>query len=107
MFNSNNSVSLLTNINWCIHVNNWMQYTFAAKHNNETKTLDILVPDRIGVYYNFDGGQLTFYSTISNVPLHTFRMKFTQPLLLAFMIWYGGLAGSTGLQVPKHPALPI
>ncbi|XP_031413291.1 FSD1-like protein [Meleagris gallopavo] len=90
-----------TNISWCIHVNNWLQNTFAAKHNNKTKTLDIPVPDRLGVYCNFDGGQLTFYNAVSKVPLHTFRMKFTQPLLPAFMIWCGGLAVSTGLQVPS------
>ncbi|XP_042722242.1 FSD1-like protein isoform X1 [Lagopus leucura] len=90
-----------TNVSWCVHVNNWMQNTFAAKHNNKTKTLDIPAPDRLGVYCNFDGGQLTFYNAISKVPLHTFRMKFTQPLLPAFMIWCGGLAVSTGLQVPS------
>ncbi|XP_021236416.1 FSD1-like protein isoform X2 [Numida meleagris] len=90
-----------TNISWCIHVNNWLQNTFAAKHNNKTKTLDIPVPDRLGVYCNFDGGQLTFYNAISKVPLYTFRIKFTQPLLPAFMIWCGGLAVSTGLQVPS------
>ncbi|KAM6304196.1 FSD1-like protein isoform 2-T2 [Podargus strigoides] len=44
-----------TNSSWCIHINNWLQTTFSAKHNNKTKTLDIPVPDRIGVYCNFDG----------------------------------------------------
>uniref|UniRef100_A0A669QQ66 Uncharacterized protein n=1 Tax=Phasianus colchicus TaxID=9054 RepID=A0A669QQ66_PHACC len=93
-----------TNISWCIHVNNWLQNTFAAKHNNKTKTLDIPVPDRLGVYCNFDGGQLTFYNAISKVPLHTFRMKFTQPLLPAFMIWCGGLANGKKLW-HKPPSL--
>ncbi|POI33919.1 hypothetical protein CIB84_002329, partial [Bambusicola thoracicus] len=50
-----------TNISWCIHVNNWLQNTLAAKHNNKTKTLDLPVPDRLGVYCNFDGGKLKFY----------------------------------------------
>ncbi|MGH0176990.1 UNVERIFIED_CONTAM: hypothetical protein FKN15_013656 [Acipenser sinensis] len=45
-----------TNTSWCIHVNNWLQATFAAKHNNKAKTLDMPVPDRIGVYCDFDGG---------------------------------------------------
>ncbi|NXL92465.1 FSD1L protein, partial [Alectura lathami] len=90
-----------TNISWCIHVNNWLQSTFSAKHNNRSKTLDVPVPDRLGVYCNFDGGQLTFYNATSKVPLYTFRIKFTQPLLPAFMIWCGGLAVSTGLQVPS------
>ncbi|NWS75015.1 FSD1L protein, partial [Crotophaga sulcirostris] len=90
-----------TNSSWCIHVNNWLQTTFSAKHNNKTKTLDIPVPDRIGVYCDFDGGQLAFYNANSKELLHTFRTKFTQPLLPGFMIWCGGLTVSTGLQVPS------
>ncbi|NWI92315.1 FSD1L protein, partial [Pitta sordida] len=90
-----------TNSSWCIHINNWLQTTFSAKHNNKAKTLDIPVPDRIGVYCDFDGGQLSFYNANSKALLHTFRAKFTQPLLPGFMIWCGGLTVSTGLQVPS------
>ncbi|NWU88999.1 FSD1L protein, partial [Upupa epops] len=89
-----------TSSSWCIHINNWLQTTFSAKHNNKTKTLDIPVPDRIGVYCDFDGGQLAFYNANSKELLHTFKTKFTQPLLPGFMIWCGGLTVSTGLQVP-------
>ncbi|XP_074994461.1 FSD1-like protein isoform X3 [Calonectris borealis] len=90
-----------TNSSWCIHINNWLQTTFSAKHNNKSKTLDIPVPDRIGVYCDFDGGQLVFYNANSKERLHTFRTRFTQPLLPGFMIWCGGLTVSTGLQVPS------
>ncbi|NXN71302.1 FSD1L protein, partial [Himantopus himantopus] len=90
-----------TNSSWCIHINNWLQTTISAKHNNKAKTLDIPVPDRIGVYCDFDGGQLAFYNANSKQLLHTFRTKFTQPLLPGFMIWCGGLTVSTGLQVPS------
>ncbi|XP_064293902.1 FSD1-like protein isoform X2 [Phalacrocorax carbo] len=89
-----------TNSSWCIHINNWLQTTFSAKHNNKTKTLDMPVPDRIGVYCDFDGGQLAFYNANSKELLHTFRTKFAQPLLPGFTIWCGGLTVSTGLQVP-------
>ncbi|NXW11270.1 FSD1L protein, partial [Fregetta grallaria] len=75
-----------TNSSWCIHINNWLQTTFSAKHNNKTRTLDIPVPDRIGVYCDFDGGQLAFYNANSKERLHTFRTKFTQPLLPGFMV---------------------
>ncbi|NXH78834.1 FSD1L protein, partial [Hydrobates tethys] len=75
-----------TNSSWCIHINNWLQTTLSAKHNNKAKTLDVPVPDRIGVYCDFDGGQLTFYNAISKQRLHTFRTKFTQPLLPGFMV---------------------
>ncbi|NXE38780.1 FSD1L protein, partial [Ptilorrhoa leucosticta] len=90
-----------TNSSWCIHINNWLQTTFSAKHNNKAKTLDIPVPDRIGVYCDFDKGQLSFYNANSKTLLYTFRTKFTQPLLPGFMIWCGGLTVSTGLQVPS------
>uniref|UniRef100_A0A8C0GYH5 Fibronectin type III and SPRY domain containing 1 like n=1 Tax=Chelonoidis abingdonii TaxID=106734 RepID=A0A8C0GYH5_CHEAB len=90
-----------TNTSWCIHVNNWLQTTFAAKHNNKAKALDMTVPDRIGVYCDFDGGQLSFYNASSKQLLYTFKTKFTQPLLPGFMVWCGGLALSTGLQVPS------
>ncbi|PKK25249.1 FSD1-like protein isoform X1 [Columba livia] len=90
-----------TNSSWCIHINNWLQTTFSAKHNNKTKILDIPVPDRIGVYCDFDGGHLAFYNANSKELLHTFRTKFTQPLLPGFMIWCGGLTVNTGLQVPS------
>ncbi|NXJ56808.1 FSD1L protein, partial [Spizaetus tyrannus] len=90
-----------TNSSWCIHINNWLQTTLSAKHNNKTRTLVIPVPDRIGVYCDFDGGQLAFYNANSKQLLYTFRTKFTQPLLPGFMIWCGGLTVSTGLQVPS------
>ncbi|TFK01760.1 14-3-3 protein epsilon [Platysternon megacephalum] len=75
-----------TNTSWCIHVNNWLQTTFAAKHNNKAKALDMTVPDRIGVYCDFDGGQLSFYNASSKQLLYTFKTKFTQPLLPGFMV---------------------
>uniref|UniRef100_A0A8B9DUE7 Fibronectin type III and SPRY domain containing 1 like n=1 Tax=Anser cygnoides TaxID=8845 RepID=A0A8B9DUE7_ANSCY len=75
-----------TNSSWCIHINNWLQSTFSAKHNNKSKTLDIPIPDRIGVYCNFDGGQLMFYNANSKELLYAFRTKFTQPLLPGFMV---------------------
>lgn len=49
-----------TNSSWCIHINNWLQSTLSAKHNNKSKTLDLPITDRIGVYCNFDGGKLQF-----------------------------------------------
>ncbi|XP_021332376.2 FSD1-like protein isoform X1 [Danio rerio] len=86
---------------WCIHVNNWLQNSFAAKHNNKAKNLDVPVPDSIGVYCDFDRGQLAFYNAENKQLLHMFKMKFTQPVVPAFMVWCGGLILSTGLQVPS------
>nr|XP_056704087.1 FSD1-like protein isoform X2 [Euleptes europaea] len=89
-----------TNTSWCVHINNWLQTTFAAKHNNKAKVLDVVVPDRIGIYCDFDGGQLSFYNASSKQLLYTFKTKFSQPLLPGFMVWCGGLTVTTGLQVP-------
>uniref|UniRef100_A0A4X2JXQ6 Fibronectin type III and SPRY domain containing 1 like n=1 Tax=Vombatus ursinus TaxID=29139 RepID=A0A4X2JXQ6_VOMUR len=90
-----------TNTSWCIHVNNWLQSTFAAKHNNKAKALDVVVPERIGVFCDFDGGQLSFYNAASKQLLYSFKTKFTQPVLPGFMVWCGRLSLSTGLQVPS------
>ncbi|XP_018420970.1 PREDICTED: FSD1-like protein isoform X2 [Nanorana parkeri] len=90
-----------TNTSWCLHVNNWLQATFAAKHNNKAKALEVSVPDKIGVYCDFDGGQLSFYNASTKQLLHSFKTKFTQPVVPAFMAWCGGITLYTGLQVPS------
>ncbi|XP_031433651.1 FSD1-like protein isoform X2 [Clupea harengus] len=90
-----------TNTSWCIHVNNWLQTSFAAKHNNKAKSLDVTMPEQIGVYCDLDGGQLSFYNAESKQLLHTFKTKFGQPVVPAFMVWCGGLTLATGLQVPS------
>ncbi|XP_067414337.1 fibronectin type III and SPRY domain-containing protein 1 isoform X2 [Emydura macquarii macquarii] len=45
-----------TSSSWCVHLNNWLQVSFTAKHNNKAKILDVPVPDCIGVYCNFHEG---------------------------------------------------
>ncbi|XP_029460546.1 FSD1-like protein isoform X2 [Rhinatrema bivittatum] len=90
-----------TGTSWCVHVNNWLQVSFSAKHNNKAKALEMGVPDRIGVYCDFDGGQLSFYNASSKQLLYTFKTKFIQALVPGFMVWCGGLTLYTGLQVPS------
>lgn len=63
--------------------------------------MDGQVPDRIGVYCDYDGGQISFYNADTKQLLHTFKTKFTQPIIPAFMVWCGGLSLYTGLQVPS------
>ncbi|XP_059499043.1 FSD1-like protein isoform X4 [Stegostoma tigrinum] len=86
---------------WCVHINNWLQTSFAAKHNNKAKFMDAQVPDKIGVYCDYDGGHVSFYNADTKQLLHTFKTKFTQPVIPAFMVWCGGLNLYTGLQVPS------
>lgn len=42
---------------WCIHLNNWLQQSLTAKHNNKARTLDCPIPNSIGVYINYDEGK--------------------------------------------------
>ncbi|OCU00340.1 fibronectin type III and SPRY domain-containing protein 1 isoform X2 [Xenopus laevis] len=90
-----------TSVSWCLHLNNWLQVTFAAKHGNKARILDVSVPNRIGVHCNYDEGFLSFYNATNKQLLHTFRMKFTQPVMPAFMVWCGSFSVYTGLQVPS------
>ncbi|TSL28304.1 FSD1-like protein [Bagarius yarrelli] len=87
-----------TNTTWCIHVNNWLQNAFAAKHNNKAKSLDVSVPETIGVYCDLDGGQLSFYNAETKQLLHSFKTKFTQPVVPAFMVSAGWTLTSHHLQ---------
>ncbi|XP_026510857.1 fibronectin type III and SPRY domain-containing protein 1 [Terrapene carolina triunguis] len=90
-----------TSSSWCVHLNNWLQVSFTAKHNNKAKVLDVPVPDCIGVYCNFHEGFLSFYNARTKQLLHTFKAKFTQPVLPAFMVWCGSFHVYSGLQVPS------
>ncbi|CAM4717610.1 unnamed protein product [Leuciscus chuanchicus] len=74
-----------SNASWCIHLNNWLQQSFTAKHNNKARTLDCPIPDRIGIYCNYEEGTLSFYNSRTKTLLHTFRTKFQQPVIPAFM----------------------
>ncbi|KAI8503414.1 cell division [Branchiostoma belcheri] len=91
-----------TNTSWCLHVNNWLQNTMSAKHNNKSKQLDVPIPERIGVYLDYDNLVLSFHDAQTKQLLHQFKAKFQQPVLPAFMTWCGGLTVQTGLQVPSN-----
>ncbi|KAL2090053.1 hypothetical protein ACEWY4_014741 [Coilia grayii] len=90
-----------SNASWCIHLNNWLQQSLTAKHNNKARTLDCPIPDRIGVYCNYEEGTLSFYNARNKLLIHTFRTKFQQPVVPAFMVWNGSFTVHTGLQVPS------
>lgn len=44
---------------WCVHLNNWLQQSLSAKHNNKARTLDCPIPERMGIYCNYDEGEDT------------------------------------------------
>lgn len=45
-----------TAASWCLHINNWLQVSFTAKHANKAKVLDAPVPDCLGVHCDFQQG---------------------------------------------------
>uniref|UniRef100_A0A3P8VFT5 Fibronectin type III and SPRY domain containing 1 n=1 Tax=Cynoglossus semilaevis TaxID=244447 RepID=A0A3P8VFT5_CYNSE len=86
---------------WCIHLNNWLQQSLTAKHNNKARTLDCQIPSTIGVYIHYEEGLLSFYNAKTKQLMHTFKSKFPQPVIPAFMVWNGSFSVVTGLQVPS------
>ncbi|XP_049460798.1 FSD1-like protein [Epinephelus fuscoguttatus] len=86
---------------WCLHASQWLQRSLAAKHNNRAKALDWPLPQRIGIYCNYDNGDLSFVDVGRLCLLHSFKTKFSQPLVPAFTVWCGGIVITTGLQVPS------
>ncbi len=57
-----------SNASWCIHLNNWLQQSLTAKHNNKARTLDCPIPDRIGIYCNYEEGELSYkYDKMSQI----------------------------------------
>nr|XP_019964313.1 PREDICTED: FSD1-like protein [Paralichthys olivaceus] len=86
---------------WCLHASQWLQTSLAAKHNNRAKALEWPLPQRIGIYCNYDNGDLSFIDVDRLRLLHSFKTKFSQPLVPAFTVWCGGITIATGLQVPS------
>uniref|UniRef100_A0A673AU30 Fibronectin type III and SPRY domain containing 1-like n=1 Tax=Sphaeramia orbicularis TaxID=375764 RepID=A0A673AU30_9TELE len=41
---------------WCLHGSQWLQTTLSAKHNNRAKALEWPLPQRIGIYCDYDNG---------------------------------------------------
>ncbi|XP_051268031.1 FSD1-like protein isoform X3 [Dicentrarchus labrax] len=86
---------------WCLHASQWLQSLLAAKHNNRAKALDWPLPQRIGIYCDYDNGDLLFIDVEHLHLLHAFKTKFNQSLVPAFTVWCGGINITTGLQVPS------
>ncbi|XP_008324388.1 FSD1-like protein isoform X3 [Cynoglossus semilaevis] len=86
---------------WCLHASQWLQNALAAKHNNRVKTLEWLALQQVGIYCDYDNGDLVFIDVERLRLLHSFKTKFVQALVPAFTVWCGGLTVLTGLQVPS------
>ncbi|XP_023816666.1 FSD1-like protein isoform X2 [Oryzias latipes] len=69
---------------WCLSASQWLQSTLAAKHNNRARSLDWPLPQRIGIYCDYDSGDLLFVDVQRLCLLHAFKTKFNQPIVPAF-----------------------
>ncbi|XP_041825981.1 FSD1-like protein isoform X2 [Melanotaenia boesemani] len=86
---------------WCLYASQWLQSSLAAKHNNRAKALDWPLPQRIGIYCDYDNGDLFFVDVDRLRLLHCFKTRFIHPLVPAFTVWCGGITVTTGRQVPS------
>lgn len=69
---------------WCIHLNNWLQQSLTAKHNNKARTLDCPIPNSIGVYINYDEGkQMKMQKKITSIFLNFIDEMFIIIIILA------------------------
>lgn len=41
---------------WCLHASQWLQTSLSVKHNNRAKALDSPLPQRIGIYCDYNNG---------------------------------------------------
>lgn len=41
---------------WCLHASQWLQSSLCVKHNNRVKALDWPLPQRIGIYCDYNNG---------------------------------------------------
>lgn len=78
-----------TGASWCIHLNNWLQQSLTAKHNNKARTLDCTIPNSIGVYINYEEGTV-------NSSSHT-DMHVKKSLLPEIQLYSGCLANNMSL----------
>uniref|UniRef100_A0A3B3BFM5 B30.2/SPRY domain-containing protein n=1 Tax=Oryzias melastigma TaxID=30732 RepID=A0A3B3BFM5_ORYME len=44
---------------WCLFASQWLQTALAAKHNNRARSLEWPLPQRIGIYCDYDNGTRT------------------------------------------------
>ncbi|XP_061433926.1 zinc-binding protein A33-like isoform X1 [Lethenteron reissneri] len=68
----------VSDVSWCLQK---VGDRFSVLHGKvETSLSELKSPRRVGVHLDWDAGLLSFYSTDSMVPLHSFHQTFTQPL---------------------------
>lgn len=66
-------------------------FGFSAWHVNRETTIPPSDTNRIGVYLDFQAGNLSFYDASSEtlIHLHTFSTTFTEPVYPSFGLWTG------------------
>ncbi|XP_069779773.1 E3 ubiquitin-protein ligase TRIM39-like isoform X2 [Narcine bancroftii] len=62
----------------------FQQSQYLAWHNSVSTPLDVSRLHRLGLFLDFEGGQLTFYDANTMTPMHTFSALFNEPVYPAF-----------------------
>ncbi|XP_061433920.1 E3 ubiquitin-protein ligase TRIM11-like [Lethenteron reissneri] len=67
-----------SDVSWCLLKRG---DRFSVRHGGVETSMSVLEPpQRVGVHLDWDAGLLSFYSTESMAPLHSFHQTFSQPL---------------------------
>ncbi|KAI3368929.1 hypothetical protein L3Q82_025894, partial [Scortum barcoo] len=80
---------------WCIHLNNWLA---AAEPHGQAQQQGSNAGLSHPKQYR---SVLSFFNAKTKQLMHTFKTKFQQPVIPAFMVWNGSFSVVTGLQVPS------
>ncbi|XP_032895571.1 nuclear factor 7, ovary-like [Amblyraja radiata] len=62
----------------------FQQRQYLAWHNSISTSLDITTLHRLGLFLDYDAGQLAFYDASTMNPVHTFSETFNEPVFPAF-----------------------
>ncbi|XP_051889703.1 E3 ubiquitin-protein ligase TRIM39-like [Pristis pectinata] len=62
----------------------FQQTLYLAWHNNISTPLEVTRLQRLGVFLDYEAGQLAFYNANTMTPLHTFSESFTETVYPAF-----------------------
>uniref|UniRef100_A0A665VA06 Tripartite motif-containing protein 16-like n=1 Tax=Echeneis naucrates TaxID=173247 RepID=A0A665VA06_ECHNA len=63
--------------------------SYSARHNKDQIDINLPYSSRIGVFLDYDGGTLSFYTVGDTMSLiHRFKASFSEPVYPGFWVWY-------------------